>query len=285
MKVYVSNYLSKSISIIDYDSLTLENEIKLDENIYPHHFCIDKETKKMYLPSSSNGILYILDMNSEKIIDSSSIGGSLSQIAMYKEEIFIANEDSNSIYFMDKNTLDPIGMISVDDMPHGFCFDLPRKKLYVPCMDSITCIDIINKVIEKKIDIDFKAWHVQLDKYKSEIYVSTLDGNVVIIDEELLNTKKVFDEFLLPVQISFNYKDKKVYIADLGYKNVKMIDYNQSKYIDIEGKPQGLEISPDEERLFISDTQNNSLKVYDTSTNQLIKVIKVGKEPTTIICM
>ena len=282
MKVYVSNYLSKSISIIDYDSLTLENEIKLDENIYPHHFCIDKETKKMYLPSSSNGILYILDMNSEKIIDSSSIGGSLSQIAMYKEEIFIANEDSNSIYFMDKNTLDPIGMISVDDMPHGFCFDLPRKKLYVPC------IDIINKVIEKKIDIDFKAWHVQLDKYKSEIYVSTLDGNVVIIDEELLNTKKVFDEFLLPVQISFNYKDKKVYIADLGYKNVKMIDYNQSKYIgsiDIEGIPQGLEISPDEERLFISDTQNNSLKVYDTSTNQLIKVIKVGKEPTTIICM
>ena len=276
MKVYVSNYLSKSISIIDYDSLTLENEIKLDENIYPHHFCIDKETKKMYLPSSSNGILYILDMNSEKIIDSSSIGGSLSQIAMYKEEIFIANEDSNSIYFMDKNTLDPIGMISVDDMPHGFCFDLPRKKLYVPCMDSITCIDIINKVIEKKIDIDFKAWHVQLDKYKSEIYVSTLDGNVVIIDEELLNTKKVFDEFLLPVQISFNYK------------NVKMIDYNQSKYIgsiDIEGIPQGLEISPDEERLFISDTQNNSLKVYDTSTNQLIKVIKVGKEPTTIICM
>ena len=138
MKVYVSNYLSKSISIIDYDTLTLEREIKLDENIYPHHFCIDKEKNRMYLPSSSNGILYVLDMKNEKIIDSSSIGGSLTQIAMYEEEIFIANEDSNSIYFMDKNTLDPIGMITVDDMPHGFCFDLPRKKLYVPCMDSIT---------------------------------------------------------------------------------------------------------------------------------------------------
>ena len=195
MKVYVSNYLSKSISIIDYDTLTLEKEIKLDENIYPHHFCIDKEKGKMYLPSSSNGILYVLDM---------------------------------------------------------------------------------------------KAWHVQLDKYKSEIYVSTLDGKVVIIDEESLGTKKVFDEFLLPVQISFNYKDKKVYIADLGYKNIKILDYNQGKYIghiDIDGIPQGLEISQDEEKLFISDTQKNSVKVYDTSTNQLIKEIKVGKEPTTIICM
>ena len=286
MKVYVSNYLSKSISIIDYDSLTLENEIKLDENIYPHHFCIDKETKKMYLPSSSNGILYILDMNSEKIIDSSSIGGSLSQIAMYKEEIFIANEDSNSIYFMDKNTLDPIGMISVDDMPHGFCFDLPRKKLYVPCMDSITCIDIINKVIEKKIDIDFKAWHVQLDKYKSEIYVSTLDGNVVIIDEELQNTKKVFDEFLLPVQISFNYKDKRVYIADLGYKAIKILDYNTYEYLNcikIDGNPQGLELSKDNKYLFVTDTTNNSIKVYKTNENKLMDEIKVGKEPTTII--
>lgn len=288
MKVYVSNYLSKSISIIDYDTLTLDKEIKLDENIYPHHFCIDKEEGKMYLPSSGNGILYVLDMNSEKIIDSSSIGGSLSQIAMFEDEIFIANEDSNSIYFMDKNTLEPICMISVDDMPHGFCFDLPRKKLYVPCMDSITCIDIINKIIESKINIDCKAWHVQLDKYKSEVYVSTLDGKVVIIDEESLKTKQILDEFLLPVQISFNYKDKKVYIADLGYKNIKIIDYNQGKYIgniDIDGIPQGLEISKDEKKLFISDTQKNAVKVYDTSTNQLIKEIKVGKEPTTIICM
>ena len=288
MKVYVSNYLSKSISIIDYDTLTLEREIKLDENIYPHHFCIDKEKKKIYLPSSSNGILYVLDMKNEKIIDSSSIGGSLTQIAMFEEEIFVANEDSNSIYFMDKNTLDPIGMITVDDMPHGFCFDLPRKKLYVPCMDSITSIDIINKVIESKIDTDFKSWHVQLDKYKSEIYVSTLDGKVVVIDEESLVIKQIFNEFLLPVQISINYKNKKVYVADLGYKNIKILDLNRGKYIghiDIDGIPQGLEISPDEERLFISDTQKNSVKVYNTSTNKLIKEITVGKEPTTIICM
>ncbi len=288
MKIYVSNYLSKSISVIDYDTLILEREIKLDDNIYPHHFCIDKDKNKIYLPSAINGMLYVLDINEGKILDSASIGGSLSQIAIFQDEIFIANEDSNSIYFMDKNTLDPIGMLSVDNMPHGFCMDKFNKKLYVPCMDSIICIDIINKIIEKKINMDFKAWHLQLDKQRKEIYVSTLDGKVVVIDQKTFTIKKVFDELLLPVQIAFNYKDNKVYIADLGYKNIKIIDYNLGKYIGnihIDGIPQGLQISTDENRLLLSDTQNNSLRVYDTSTNGLIKEVKIGKEPTTIVCI
>ncbi|HAU4951915.1 TPA: YncE family protein, partial [Clostridioides difficile] len=37
--------------------------------------------------------------------------------------------------------------------------------------------------------------------------------------------------------------------------------------------------------LFVSDTQENSVKVYETANNKLIKEIKVGKEPTTIICL
>ena len=45
------------------------------------------------------------------------------------------------------DALEDIGYFCVDNMPHGFCFDLPRKKLYVPCIDSITCIDIINKTV------------------------------------------------------------------------------------------------------------------------------------------
>ncbi|MGO0807037.1 YncE family protein, partial [Clostridioides difficile] len=32
--------------------------------------------------------------------------------------MFVANEDSNSIYVLDKNTLNPIGIIGVDNMPH-----------------------------------------------------------------------------------------------------------------------------------------------------------------------
>ena len=67
MKLYTSNYLSQSISVIDYKTLSLEKEIKLGPDIYPHHFCIDREKDIIYIPSSFDGVFYIFDMKSDKI--------------------------------------------------------------------------------------------------------------------------------------------------------------------------------------------------------------------------
>ena len=288
MKVYISNYLSRSISIIDYSTLELEMNVQLDENIYPHNFCIDKIQQLAYIPSSLDGELYVLDLSTGKIIDDISIGGKLSNIALCNEELFISNEDSNSIYVLDLKTLNPIGIIGVDNMPHGFDIDYINNKLYVACIDSIICIDTISKMICKKIDIDFKAMHVKLDRNKNEIYTSTLDGKVLIIDEENLKNKKIIDKFLVPVEICFNYKSKQIYVADMGHKKVIVLDYDTGEildYINIDGNPQGLQISNDYKLLFISDTKNNLIKIYNTLDNILLKDIKVGNEPTTIICM
>nr|WP_295675748.1 YncE family protein [uncultured Intestinibacter sp.] len=288
MKVYISNYLSHSISIIDYETLEMEREIVLDNNIYPHHFCVDEDEGKIYIPSLVNGTLYEVDIISGKILNSISVGGSLSQIFMHGDELFVSNEDTNSIYIINKYTLEAISMISVDDMPHGLGYDQKNNKLYVPCINSIICIDIENKIIYKKIDTDFKAWHLEVDEKKKEIYVSTLDGKLVILKEDDLEIINTFYELLLPVQIRFNYIDERVYISDLGYNQIKILDYRLGKYIGnikVNGIPQGLEISKDYSRLFVSDTENDEIKVYDTKTNQLIKAIHVGKEPTTIVCL
>ena len=288
MKVYISNYLSHSISIIDYETLEMEREIVLDNNIYPHHFCVDEDEGKIYIPSLVNGTLYEVDIISGKILNSISVGGSLSQIFIHEDELFVSNEDTNSIYIINKYTLEAISMISVDDMPHGLGYDQKNNKLYVPCINSIICIDIENKIIYKKIDTDFKAWHLEVDEKKKEIYVSTLDGKLVILKEDDLEIINTFYELLLPVQIRFNYIDERVYISDLGYNQIKILDYRLGKYIGkikVNGIPQGLEISKDYSRLFVSDTENDEIKVYDTKTNQLIKAIHVGKEPTTIVCL
>lgn len=286
MKLYTSNYLSQSLSIIDYQTLKLEKEINLGPDIYPHHFCIEKDKNIMYIPSSFDGVLYVLDIEKGKIIDSVSIGGNLSQVSLCKNELFIANEDSNSIYVLNKDNLEPIGVISVDNMPHGFAYDKVNNKLYVPCIDSILCIDIEKKVVERKVDLDYKAWHIKIDKYKDIIYTSTLDGKIIILDKKNLNIIDTIGNFLIPVEICVNYKKEYIYIADLGYKAIKILDYKTHKEIGcikVNGNPQGLELSNDSKFLFLTDTFNNSVKVYGTDKNEIIDEIKVGKEPTTIV--
>lgn len=288
MKVYISNYLSKSISILNYPTFDLEKEIELDEDIYPQDFCIDKEKNLMYIPGSSDGMIYVLDLQQDKIIDSISIGGSLTQIALFNGELFVSNEDSNSIYILDKDTVNPIGIIEVDDMPHGFDFDPKYNKLYVSCINSIVCIDTLEKRIDKKIDTEFKMWNVNIDTEKREIYTLTLDGKLIILDEETMNIVKMIEEFLLPIQICFDYNHNKVYVVDIGYKNVRILEYSTGKYlknIDMGGNPQGLQISNDGNLLFVSDAQKNSIKIYNTLDDLLIKEVKVGKEPTTIKCV
>ena len=99
-----------------------------------------------------------------------------------------------------------------------------------------------------------------------------MDGKLVILKEENLEVVNTFYELLLPVQIKFNYTDNRVYISDLGYNQIKILDYRLGKYIGkikVNGIPQGLEISKDYSRLFVSDTENDEIKVYDTKGLQI----------------
>jgi len=288
LKVYISNYLSRSISIMDYYTFKVEKEIFLEDTICPHHFCVDKEKDLIYIPSSSDGIIYILDINTNKILDTVSAGGDLTQIVLCNDELYIANEDSNSIYILDREDRTPVGVINLHNTPHGLEFDNESNKLYISCIKSIVCIDVLDKSIDKQIDIESKAWHLKINKENNEIYVSTLDGKVLILDLESFEVKNTISYFLLPVEIRFNHKYKKVYISDLGYNTIRILDIDNGKYIgkiNVDGTPQGLELSKDENFLFVSDTQNNCIKIYNCITNQFVKDIKVGKEPTTIVCV
>ncbi|MGL5315735.1 MAG: YncE family protein, partial [Peptostreptococcaceae bacterium] len=137
-------------------------------------------------------------------------------------------------------------------------------------------------------DTEFKAWHIKVDKEKKEIYTSTLDGKLIILNEEEMRIVNVIDDFLLPTQVCFDYTHSKVYVADVGYQNVIILDYdtgNKIGCIEIDGVPQGLELSKDDKLLFISDAKKNIIKIYDTEQQIFIKDIKVGKEPTTILCV
>lgn len=287
MKIYVSNFGSNNISVIN-EKLEVEDKIYLGENMYVHHFCIDQKDERIYIPSGINGILYVVGIKDKSIIDSIAIGGNLSQVVMNgNEELYIANEDSNSIYIVDVKNNYPMGLICVDSMPHGIIIDEEQKKLYVPCLDSLLVIDIISKSIVKNIKLNMAPWHLNINKEENIIYIVTKNGSVILLDRFTFEMLNVFNGFKFPVEISLNYFKKEMYVTDFCNKSIEVLNYKTEEHIksiDIDGRPLGMNISNDESKLFVSDVKNDIVRVFDTNSLELIKNIGVDKEPTTIIC-
>lgn len=279
MKIYVSNYLSNSISVIDYASLEVIKNLSLGQ-INSNDFIIDKNI--IYLLGSLDGNLYLMDLDEDKIIDNISIGLSIRNILKYKNELLIINEDSNSIYILNINNLNPVYLIKLKNTPQSMCIN--KDKLYVLCNDSITIIDLIKKNIIKDIKTNFNNFSIKIDKLKNEIYISTLEGNILVLNENL-EVLKILENFLFPIDIEICYKYKSIYVLDFELKKIIILDYETKKLkdsISFNSYTRGFLVSKDEEYLFVTDTKNNSLKVYQTSKNKLIKEINLQKEPTTI---
>lgn len=279
MKIYVSNYLSNSISVIDYNTLEVIKNISLGQ-INSNDFFVDKNI--IYLLGSLDGNLYLINLDKDKIIDSVSIGLSIKNILKYNDEILIINEDSNSIYILNINDLNPIYLIKLKNTPQSMRIN--EDKLYVVCNNNLTIIDLVKKDIIKEINTNYNNFNMKIDKLKKEIYISTLDGKILIINEnfEILD---ILDGFLLPIEIEICYKYKNIYILDFELKKIIVLDYETKKLkdnISFNCYTKGFLISKDDENLFVTDTNNNSLKIYKTSKNKLIKEIKLKKEPTTI---
>lgn len=288
MKIYVSNFLSKSISVIDRKTFKLEKNISLGCNVYPHDFFIEKEENLLFIPGMTDGVLYIIDLISGKTVDNVSIGGSLNQVLVYGDEIFVLNEDSDSVHILNKKNYEPLASIKVGKMPHGFELSKSDKKLYVSSENFITCINIEDMNIENLILSEHRFWHLKIDHFRDEIYVPTLDGKVIIFDRKSFEIKDILSGFILPVEIAFNYSKNKFYVNDLGYGHVKVFDYNTKEYIkDIKngGVAQGILVTKDEEVLIVSDSRNNCVDIYDSESDEIINCIKVEKEPTAIICL
>lgn len=278
MNIYVSNYLSNSISVIDYNTFEVQKEIVID-NINPHNFLIYKMI--LYVLGSNDGVLYKINLETENIIDSVSLGGSIKNIKIYNDEIFITNEDTNTIHILDLD-LNLHLNLEVFNMPHGIFIN--NNKLYIACMNYIVIFDINSKEIVMNKKFDFNPWHITIDKLSNDVYVTTLDGKVVILDVNL-ETKLIINNFSLPVEICLSYKNNSIYCTDFQRESLIILDYNDKKLkneIKLFGYPQGLLISNDENYIMVTDTKNDVLNIYDAKNYDLIKVIYVKKEPTTI---
>jgi ABC-type enterochelin transport system substrate-binding protein len=136
----------------------------------------------------------------------------------------------------------------------------------------------------------FSACENKKDKLKEgEIYLYYTDKNRTQLKSVTYKPKEEKTVNIIgEVLEQMNTTSKELNVVTAKPEEVMILDYESGEVLDsinIDGEPQGLHISDNYRLLFISDTKNNLIKIYSTLDNSLIKDVKVGKEPTTILCM
>ena len=118
--------------------------------------------------------------------------------------------------------------------------------------------------------------------YEGKIYVCDTGGGVMVFDLEGKTFERLKGaegpgKLLTPINIRID-KDGTKYVADSGRKQVIVFDKNDMyvRAYGIEGKWRPVDAAAFEDRVYVADSDNGEIKVFDKASGKVIK--KIGSE-------
>jgi len=266
-----------------------------------------------YIAVTNNGqsvqSLQLIDVASQQVIDTKELPKSWYGLAFSADNktIFASGGNDNCIlsFSVENNKLvegekiylskDPKAIIS----PAGIELDSRSGKLYVVSKDnnSLYVVNLASKNIEDVFKLPAEAFSCILQKSTSILYISIWGGRQILPFNT--NTKTFLQPIAVgdhPNEMVLTKNGKFLFVANGNDNSVSVIDTKLSKEIEVlnaalvpnalEGSStNGLALSKDEERLYISNADNNCLAVFEVENpgkSRSLGFIPVGWYPTAL---
>jgi DNA-binding beta-propeller fold protein YncE len=166
--------------------------------------------------------------------------------------------------------------------------ETPRIKWLTQWSDSqdikkINPLDVIIK--EAKLDVLFRPNGVIVDK-AGNIYVADSQlHKIFVFDIEKQIMRFLGEEILqAPISLAIDNMRGILFVTDSGHDKVFCLDKNTGKTVlslKTTGKfnnPSGIVYDEQRERLYVSDTKNNTVRIFDKNGNSLSTIGKKGSD-------
>jgi YVTN family beta-propeller protein len=149
--VYVTNMISKNVSVINSEDDKIERTIKL--NGLPNAIAISPDGKYLYVTDEENFKLFIIDSKSEKTVKELLIGIAPRGITVTPDGryIYISNLDSFNVTAVDANKMEVMANIPVSSLPWGIASSPDSKRIFV-CNYYENSISVIDTSTNKEIE-------------------------------------------------------------------------------------------------------------------------------------
>ncbi len=295
-KIYVANFGSDSVSVIDASTNTVVNTIAV--GIEPFDIAFNPNTNLVYVVNGGSDSVSVINGDTNTVINTISVGIDPIAIAINPDTntLYLANQGSDTISVIDGDTNTIVGSIDVGTSPVQFGVNPSTNKIYVANQGSDT-VSVINGDTNTVVDtivVGDAPSAIGVNPITNKIYVANRGSdNISVIDGSSNTVVASTPVGNLPISVVVNPKTNMifVYVANLFSDSVSVIDGTPGSptenqilaNIDVGDAPSDIDINPNIDKIFVTNNQDNSVSVIDGSSNTEVAVINVGLSPVGLV--
>ena len=268
--VYVTNFDSNSISVIDGSSNTVTASIAV--GVSPYDVAVNPNNGKVYVTNFNSGFnsmaLTVIDGLSNTVIASIDVEGA---------KCVAVNPSNGKIYVTTGSTLALIdgssnrvtSTINLGGIPYDLAINPISGDVYVTNLatNSVAVIDGLTNSVTKNIDVGAWPLGVTFNPGTGYIYVANADSNTMtVIDASKGSVVETVPVGNYPLQVAVNPNTNIVYVANASSHSVTVVDGMTNTVVDsiiIGDYPYGIDINPNTGGVYVTKAGARSVAVIN----------------------
>lgn len=247
-RVYVANYGSNTVSVIDGSTNTVIATVPVGAN--PFGAAVNEVTNRAYITNAgfgyaSPGSVSVIDGTSNSVIATVPVGLEAEGVAVNPttNRIYVANFASYTVSVIDGTTNSVIATVPVGTEPDGVTVNPAINRIYV---------------------------------------ANELDNAVSVIDGAANAVIASVPVGPRPAPIAANATTDRIYVGDADTDTVSVIDGAANSVlatITVGVDPRGVAVDAAADRIYVANYASNTVSVIDGNTNTVIATVPVGTNP------
>ena len=242
---------------------------------------IDEKENKIYITDFFAGKLFVLDGNTNEIIESVDTVRTPFGVGVNPETntVYVGGEFSNTLSIIDTRTFEKIKEIVLED-PYDIAVDYNSNTIYVTSdrLDLVYVIDGKTNEIETSFEV-LVPCGISVNPFTGLVYVTSESENQVHVwdrrSNQEITTIKVEES---PRGVTVNPETNMIYVTNQESNTVSVIDGRQNKVVDsvaVGEIPRRVVPDVQSNIIYVSNQGSKNISVIDGLQNKVIKTIPV----------
>lgn len=274
---------------------------------HPKGIGVNRTTHELWVASRENDVVYRVNALTGSVISSVPVGDEPFGVAVNNvtKKVYVANYRGNSITVINAVTGATIKTISFAD-PHGeptyVEVNESTNRIYVPLHKSgkLAVINGVTDSLAALVDGGAGAFGVAVDPLLNRIYVSCRDSRWIQVIDGATNTVlwgQRADLSGIPFALGIDPALNRLYVAyaldsDLENPNrvqvYRIPDTGPSLLASVlvqQGGADGgggMAVNPATHHVFVTNSQENSVTVFDGASLMILGTVAVGQDPQSV---